>query len=348
MPTWGQILAEYNQPEHRLPDGRINFDPLRRKYLADLHQLTGRAVIAYSTDWLDNEGGTGPAASIQLGDLQGFMNAVADIQERDLDLIITSPGGIAEATESIVAYLRTRFDNIRAIVPVAAMSAATMLALGCDEILMGAHSQLGPIDPQFTISTPEGPRGAPGQAILNQFELAKAECKKDPQNIAAWMPILRSYAPGLLAACQDQRELAKRMVKQWLQTYMLADDDDKEAKASAAADWFADYAQFQSHGRRVSIDDVRRLGLKVTALEDNSDLQDAVLSVHHCYSLTFSNTPAAKIIENHLGKAFVKMGLLLAPGQVLRPAAPPSGPATDPGGRAERRRRERDERRGRG
>ena len=237
MPTWGSILAELARPENLLPNGQRDHDKVRRKYLAALYQKTGRPVIAYASAFLEKPGSPGDLA-IELGDLQGFMNAVAEIEDRNLDLIITSPGGSAEATESIVAYLRTRFDHIRAFIPVAAMSAATMLALGCDEIVMGAHSQLGPIDPQFTLSTPDGPRAAPGQAILDQFEKAKEELR-NPQNIGAWLPILRAYMPGLLAMCEDQQELAKRMVREWLEQYMLRGDAERASKAQAAANWFA-------------------------------------------------------------------------------------------------------------
>jgi hypothetical protein len=38
----------------------------------------------------------------------------------------------------------------------------------------------------------------------------------------------------------------------------------------------------------------------------NGELQDLVLTVHHCYMLTLSNTLALKLIENHLGRATVK------------------------------------------
>jgi len=258
-------------------------------------------------------------------------------------LIITSPGGSAEATESIVSYLRTRFDHIRAFVPVAAMSAATMLALGCNEIVMGAHSQLGPIDAQFTISTPDGPRSAPGQAILDQFEQAKAELRADPQNLAAWMPILRAYLPGLIAMCRDQQEVAQRMVRQWLEQYMLRDVPDAETKASEAAAWFANYKYFGSHGRRVSLKDVQDQGLKAVALEDDQELQDAVLSVHHCYSLTHGATGAAKIIENHLGRAFVQIA-----GDVILQAVPrptPTRPAVAPAPAMNREQRRKQQRR---
>ena len=229
------------------------------------------------------------------------MEAVSNIEERELDLILHSPGGSAEAAESIVEYLRQRFDHIRVIIPVSAMSAATMIALSANEIVMGQHSQLGPIDPQFIISTPEGPRSAPAQAILKQFELAKQECRQ-PQNLAAWMPILRTYAPGLLTQCEDSRKLASDMVAGWLSRYMHPKDEDKAAKI---ANWFADYESFHSHGRRVGRDKARSVEVKITDLEYDPKLQDAVLSVHHATMHTFSSTPAAKIIENHHGRAWV-------------------------------------------
>ena len=94
-------------------------------------------------------------------------------KDTPIDLILHSPGGTAEAAEAIVEYLQGRFPGLRVIVPIAAMSAATMMALAADEIIIGAHSQLGPIDPQLTIPTPEGPRSAPAAAIRQQFKEAR-------------------------------------------------------------------------------------------------------------------------------------------------------------------------------
>jgi len=83
------------------------------------------------------------------------MEVCYGIEERELDLILHSPGGSAQAGEQKLEYSRTRFDYIRAIVPLQAKSAATMIALGCDEILMGDHSEPGPIDPQILVPVPE-------------------------------------------------------------------------------------------------------------------------------------------------------------------------------------------------
>ncbi len=333
MPTWGELLKELNElvaahpPAQQQPGEPSGLDLLRRKYLAALGRYTGRAVIVYETAYLESRPQDPNAIAVHLGDVQGFMEAVSNIQERELDLILHSPGGSAEAAESIVEYLRTRFDHIRVIVPLAAQSAATMLALAGDEIVMGAHSQLGPIDPQFTLSTPEGPRSSPGQAILDQFELAKRECQ-DPRNLAAWLPILRYYGPGLIAQCGHQRELAETYVAGWLQRFMFKADPDSEGKAKAAAAWFADFSTFKSHGRRVSRDQARALGLTVADLEADHAFQDAVLSAHHSIQHTLGATAVAKIIENHHGRAWMKIA---STQQIqLVPAAPPQPTSVPP------------------
>lgn len=202
---------------------------------------------------------------------------------------------------------------------------------------MGQHSQLGPIDPQFIVSTPEGPRSAPAKAILDQFEMAKEQCK-DPGNLAAWLPILRSYLPGLLTQCEDSRDLAVGMVSSWLRRYMFKDHADADRKAEEVARWFADYENFQSHSRRVGFDQANAQGLRLSRLEADGALQDAVLSVHHVAMHTFSGTAAAKIIENHHGRAWVRLS-----GQFLvRPEGTPQpGPAGRPPSRQERRRQQR-------
>lgn len=343
MPTWGQILNELNRSTAPGGSGH-DFDGIRRKYLTALHDLTGRAVILYATAYTESR--SIPPADLQIGpaDVMGFMEACSGVSERQLDLILHSPGGSAEATESVVEYLRKRFDHVRVLVPVAAMSAATMLALSANEIVMGQHSQLGPIDPQFILSTPEGPRTAPAKAILNQFELAKAQCK-DPSNLPAWLPILRSYAPGLLTQCEQSRSLAVGMVSSWLKRFMLAGEPDADRKAEEIAAWFADYDAFQSHGRRVGLEQAIQKGVKVTALEADPRLQDAALSVHHATMHTFSGTRASKIIENHHGRAWIRgFGEVLV--QVTPAGAPQPVRALGPGGRSlsrqERRRIQRE------
>lgn len=342
MPTWGAILDEIRRTS--LPNGSPDFDAVRRRYLTRLHERTHRAVILYSTAYLEEPPVPPGDLQISLGDIQGFMEAVSNVEERQLDLILHSPGGSAEAAESIVRYLRQRFDHIRAFVPVAAMSAATMIALAADEVIMGQHSQLGPIDPQFIIATPEGPRSSAARAILKQFDMAKEQCK-DPANLPAWMPILRSYAPGLLTQCLASQQLAETMVSRWLQNYMFVGQADASDKAARIAAWFGNYDNFNSHSRGVGYDQALEVGVNVTRLEADNDLQDAVLSVHHATVHTFQGA-AVKIIENHHGRLWAKM----SPQMVarLRPTTPPQQlqPAQPPLSRQQRRAQERQQGRG--
>ena len=88
---------------------------------------------------------------------------------------------------------------------------------------------------------------------------------------------------------------------------MLVDQENDREDAQRLAEEFAKYINFGSHGERVGRKKVRELGVRVTDLENNDDLQDADLSIRHATVHTFSRTPGTKIIEHHHGKSFVQM-----------------------------------------
>lgn len=318
MPSWGEILGEVQQSASER-GGSPDFDGIRRKYLAQLHELTNRDTILYSTDWFNKPG---PAASIGLEDMQGMMEVCRGLRGPALDIILHSPGGSAEATASIVRYLRRKFSDIRVFVPLAAMSAATMWCLSANEIVMGKHSQLGPIDPQLVTNQGQ----LPARAIIEQFERAKQECARDPSVFGAWLPILQQYGPALLEQCEKAEELARRLVQEWLQTYMFAGRKGAASKADKVAHYFADYSIHQSHSLGIDRDQVRGQGVRILDLEKDQHLQDAVLSVHHATMHTFAGA-AVKIIENHHGRAFVKIQQQIA---IQVPAMPV--PGQPPGG----------------
>ena len=308
MPTWGQILGEI---QATTAGGRPpNFDAVRRKYLAALQQHTKRNVILYASRWTQPiDAAVNPQIiSVADEDMEGFMETVHGLSGESLDLLVHSPGGSAEAAEALVSYLRQKFKDIRAIVPHAAMSAATMICCGADRILMGKHSFLGPIDPQFFLNTPLGVRPVPAQAILDQFEMAKQECK-NPGNLPAWLPMLGQFGPGLLVQCQNAIKLSNGVVQKWLGQYMLKEEANSPAKAEEIANWLSDHGEFKSHGRHLSRENLIEKGIRVEKLETDQRLQDLTLSVFHSLMHTFNMTTSAKIIENHLGKAWVKMAI---------------------------------------
>lgn len=156
------------------------------------------------------------------------MEVVRGLRGPALDIVLHSPGGSAEATASVVNYFRTRYDDIPIFIPLAAMSAATMLALAGNEIVMGAHSQLDPIDPQLV--TPQG--SIPARAVIEQFGRAKRECAQDPSLLGVWLPILHQYGPALIEQCEAAEMLARRLVREWLTRYMFHGQQNAAQKAT--------------------------------------------------------------------------------------------------------------------
>ena len=325
MATWGEILVELKTLQESgapLPPGQSVFDVVRRKYLVAAAKATGRHVILYASKWTqpvqDPE-----AVSIVPEDVQGFMEVVRGSGGAGLDIILHSPGGSAEATEALVTYLRSKFKDIRVIVPHAAMSAATMLSCSANRIVMGNHSFLGPIDPQFILQTELGRSAVPAHAILQQFELAKKECSNQAL-LPAWLPMLRQYGPALIVQCQLAQDLSESLVAEWLSRFMFSGDLQASEKASGISKALANHGMFKSHGRFIGRDQAKSLGLVVEDLESNADARDAVLSVFHAVTHTFTATAAVKIIENNLGKAFIKLQQVMLQSRPV--AAPPPAP----------------------
>jgi hypothetical protein len=290
MGNWNDLLDE-------LREAGSPFDIIRRKYLKQLHEVTGRNVIAYYSGWLQKAGN--PSLGINDADKNGFMTTIHGLdRDKGLDLMLHTPGGETAATESIVDYLRSMFKNdMRAIVPQLAMSAGTMIACACKQIVMGKHSSLGPIDPQLN--------GMAAHGIIEEFNQAQKDIKNDPSFIHVWQPIFHKYQPTLIGECAKAIQWSETMVKEWLTTGMFGGQPDAAVKVKKVMQELASHALTLSHARHLSASKCKDLGLDVVMLEDDPKLQDAVLTVHHAMIHTLSSTNAVKIIENHNGVASI-------------------------------------------
>lgn len=292
MPNWAQILNEVKA-------AGSTHDIVRRHYIAKLHENTGRNVIVYYSGWLQKPGA--PGAAVNDEDKNGFMATIHELdRSKGLDLVLHTPGGDAAATESLVDYLRSMFGrDIRAIVPQLAMSAGTMLACACREIIMGKGSSLGPVDPQIA--------GVPAHGVVEEFRRAVKEVASDPKMIPIWQPIIAKYNPTFVGECEKAIDWAAQMTSVWLRTGMFHDEKRPKRKIDGILRELGDHALTKSHSRHLSIDRCKAIGLKILSLEADQDLQEAVLSAHHACMLTLSATGAIKIIENHKGVAFLKI-----------------------------------------
>lgn len=290
MANWNEILNELNK------DGST-YDIIRRKYLRRLHTVTKRNIIAYYSGWLQKP--NAPELLINDNDKNGLMTTINKLDKsKGLDLIIHTPGGETAATESIIDYLTTMFSDIRVIVPQIAMSGGTMIACIGTKIIMGKQSSLGPIDPQFG--------GIPAHGILEEFNQAHEEMRADQSKAYVWQPIIGKYSPTLIGECDKAIKWSERIVRDCLSKNMLKNSRNKSQKIDAIINELANHSLNLSHSRHLSAKKCKQIGLKIEMMEDDQNLQDAILSVHHCFIHTLTATPATKIIENHNGTAYIQ------------------------------------------
>ncbi len=299
MPNFTALMKEISSTPGVPPD-TSPVDVVRRKYLAKLHEkLNNRNVIAYYSGWLSKPNIEG--TEINDEDKNGFMLGVHKLDKsKGLDLILHTPGGDGAATESLIFYLREMFGNdIRAIIPQIAMSAGTIIACSCKSILMGKHSNIGPVDPQFG--------GIPAIGVLSEIKRAWEEIKTDQRAALLWNPILGRLPPSFVQQCDWAIERGKELIGRALREGMFVGEPEQEDKIEKIVRWLSDLSDNKTHSRHFHYKDCRDYGLKIEMLEDGDrELQDLVLTVHHCFMLTLMNTPCHKIIENHLGRAMVK------------------------------------------
>lgn len=291
MGSWNELVSEI--------DSKLSpLDQVRKECVSRLSSVQDRNIICYYSGWLQNEE-AGLEASINDNDIEGLMNAIHGLDRtKGLDLVLHTPGGDVAATEAIVNYIRGCFpSDVRAIVPQLAMSAGTMIACSCNEILMGRQSSLGPTDPQLG--------GLPASGILEEFEHAKEEVAKDPSSVAVWNPIIGKYHPTHLGECAKALAMSQDMVTDWLTRYMFAGEVDAKDRASKIAGALCDHRESAMHGRHFSYSKLSEWGLNTRLIEDDSEMQDAVLSLHHAYMITFQRNPILKIIESSNGNAWV-------------------------------------------
>ncbi len=119
----------------------------RIKLYEKIEESRGKPLISYFTSLRPN-------ASAQMASdvISEFAKQIIEvpIDKKEIDILIVSNGGDPTVAWRITSMLRERFEKISVLVPYAAYSAATLLALGADEILMHPFSNLGPVDPQLT------------------------------------------------------------------------------------------------------------------------------------------------------------------------------------------------------
>jgi hypothetical protein len=244
--------------------------------------------------------------ALDYSDILPVQDQLSVLKGKELDVIIETPGGLAEVAEDIVRQIRAKYPRVGMIIPGWAKSAGTILAMAGDEILMGDGSALGPIDPQIGFTT--GKRFS-ADAFLQGLNKIKEEVQTTGKLNAAYIPILQNVSPGEIQNCLNAREFSQVLVREWLVQYKFkywekhaksgkpVTDDEKRKRAADIAEALCDHSKWLTHNRSIRREDLEGLGLQVTNYADNPDLNDAISRHYTLLKITFDMINAYKIFE---------------------------------------------------
>lgn len=287
---------------------------LRKACYEEIEKHRGRPLLIYATKFLE---GMPPGAPnfIDLSDVDGFTDLINSVKgSGSVDVLLHSPGGRPDATERVVGLLRGKFDEVNFLIPHSAYSAATMLALSGNNIVLHPSGTLGPIDPQIN--------GIPARSIKRGFEKVKERIAKEgPETLPAYIPLIEKYSLDLLELCDDSERLSKKLVSTWLKKYMFNGDKKAVGKITKAVNYFSDYDKHLLHSRPLSFDKLSEFGLKIELADDT--LQDLLWEAYILLNGFFNVSPFVKLYESahgvSWGKQFQQVFIGPQPQQKLKP-----------------------------
>lgn len=210
----------------------------------------------------------------------------------NLDLMIHSPGGSGVTAEKIVEMCRKyTTKEFRVIVPNMAKSAATIIALGADKIVMGYCSELGPIDAQKFINVGGITQQLSAQSFISAREnLLKelAEAKADKKEFIGYLQQLSSSTvePAFIEECKRELNFAIDLVKKWLPKYMLKTKNPSwdlrklKQTANTIAKNLSSAEKRFVHGRMIGPDESEQLGLGVTKLKKEDPVWNLLWEIY--------------------------------------------------------------------
>ena len=282
--------------------------PLRQRLFKRIQEVTGRKLISYVAVLTPV-----PGADINPMDLSAFADLVKGVGPVEpLDLLINSLGGSADVTEKIVELCRGAGRPFRVIVPNFAKSAATLIGLGADEIVISDISQLGPIDPQFVhFVRPGQPALMPAHSIIKSYEDLVRKINDQGRLLPADVPQLASIDLAYVDLARTAIARAESLAKSWLRKYMLFGRDEE---ADATVEILLGRTKYLSHGQVVNHQEARDLlQLNVKYLPPGDDLWELLWELYVRSDMFCHQGQNAKLFENDTISMAMRVAVQLKP-----------------------------------
>ena len=261
--------------------------------------------------------------TIDYDDIVPINDQISNLTGNRIDIILETPGGYAEITEQIVEYIRGKFSDVAFIIPGAAMSAGTIMAMAGDDILMSPLSSLGPIDAQIL---QQGKRFS-ADAFLEGLNKIKKEVTDTDTLNKAYIPILQNVSPGEIQSAQNALEFSRTLVTGWLSKYKFKNwhihsttgkpvtEEDKKKRASEIAEQLCKHSLWKTHGRSITLKHLREMKLKVSDYTENSNLSEAIQKYFILLKMIFDSTNVFKVYETPESQIYRNIPIMGIPQQ---------------------------------
>jgi len=238
----------------------------------EIEEYRSRPLIVYATSTRKN------VRAVMAGDaVRWFIDQINLIQTgNSVDILLHSTGGDALAAWKIMSLLRERFDHVAVLVPYMAFSAATIFALGADEIVMHPYASLGPIDPQIHVQQ-DGERRAfsfEDVGAFLRFLVDEVKLSEQPYVSSVVEKLFTVVDPLHIGGAKRASELATDVGERLLLTHMTSPEEKGRPREIAENL----NKSFFSHGDAVSRRRARSLDLKIR--DDDPELEALMWSAY--------------------------------------------------------------------
>ena len=278
----------------------------------NISKIRGRPVIAYITNIHSDA-----ASEIEINDsdIEEFASLVADIdsKEKEIDIILQSNGGYLKSAHKIIELLRSRFEKVNFLIPLKAYSAASMMCMSADEIVMTPESSLSPFDVQI-LSLDDNKTYLPAKLMKKYLKNAKR----------AHNPFYL-FVPKSLYLGWDAKKIERTLLfcdisikesnfypKYWLMKYMFKQCMSKNMyfskyfflpiklrftaqgrKANRIVNMFIDIGTKLSHNTPIMYNDLKESGVQVS--QANDELLKLLRETYQLSNILFQRSSITKL-----------------------------------------------------
>lgn len=233
---------------------------LRQLLIRDIEALTKRRLVVYFGNRFEN-------AMIDARDSTFMSEMLGDVGNEPVDLLLEVTGGVTDSTEALISLIKNLTKDFRVVVAHAAKSNGTLLCLAAKSIVMGAPSELGPIEPAIN-QIP--------CTILSDVEMAKMNFVLHKQGIFA---------------LQQSKTIAETLLSSGMMAGKPADQIKAVVQKLSSRDTYA------SHGSVIHHTEATSLGLAVEYLPPENPIWQRFWLLHCMYEYDCRKSRYLKVFE---------------------------------------------------